>query len=48
MVVTVSDIDEFRTRLDDALEKFNATYGERKIIDQADQTDQEPQDPTPY
>ena len=45
LVVTVSDIDEFRARLDDALEKFNGTYGEQKMIDQVEQ---EPQDPTPY
>ena len=45
LVVTVKDIDEFRTRLDDALEKFNGTYGENKIIEQIDQ---EPQDQTPY
>ena len=42
LLVTVSDVDEFRARLDDALEKFNGTYGERSIVEQ------EPQDPKPY
>ena len=42
LVVSVRDVDEFRVRLDDALEKFNGTYGENKLIDQ------EPQNPTPY
>ncbi len=42
LVVSVSDIDQFRTRLDDALEKFNGTYGEPNIIDQ------EPHNRTPY
>ena len=42
LLVTVSDVDEFRARLDDALEKFNGTYGERSIVEQ------DPQDPTPY
>ena len=45
LVVSVKDVDEFRTRLDDALEKFNGTYGQNKIIEQSDQ---EPQDQTPY
>ena len=45
LVVTVSDIDEFRARLDDALEKFNGSYGEQKIIEPVEQ---EPQDPRPY
>ncbi len=45
LLVTVQDIDEFRSRLDDALEKFNGTYGERQITDQEPQ---EPENPTPY
>ena len=51
LVVSVKDVDEFRTRLDDALEKYNGTYGQNKIIDQAHQANQldpEPEDPTPY
>ena len=42
LLVTVKDIDEFRARLDDALEKFNGTYGESNIVEQ------EPDNPTPY
>ena len=34
MIVTVQDIDEFRDRLDDAMEKFNETYGQSNMIDQ--------------
>lgn len=45
LVVTVKDVDEFRTRLDDALEKYNDAYGGGKVIDQIDQG---PQDRTPY
>ena len=45
LVVNVENIDEFRARLDDALEKFNGSYGERNVIEQIDQ---EPQNPTPY
>ena len=45
LVVSVKDVDEFRTRLDDALEKYNGSYGQNKVIDQLDQ---EPQDQTPY
>lgn len=42
LVVSVSDIDQFRARLDDALEKFNGDYSENKIIEQG------PEDRTPY
>jgi len=45
LVVSVKDVDEFRTRLDDALEKYNGSYGQNKIIEKLDQ---EPQDQTPY
>ena len=34
MIVTVQDVDEFRDRLDDALEKYNETYGQTNIVDQ--------------
>lgn len=42
VLVAVENIEEFRARLDDAMEKFNGTYGEGVIVDQ------EPEDPTPY
>ncbi len=42
VMVAVENIEEFRARLDDALEKFNGTNGQRAIIDQT------PEDPTPY
>ena len=36
LVVSVADPDEFRTRLDDALEKYNGSYGQNQMIDQPD------------
>lgn len=42
VLVAVENIEEFRVRLDEALEKFNGTYGERAL------SDQEPENPTPY
>ena len=51
LVVTVSDVEEFQVRLDEALEKFNGTYGQSQSQSQGqiiDQVDQEPQDQTPY
>ena len=57
LVVSVSDVDEFRARLDDALEKYNGTYGQSQIVDQGadrgpvvdqEPVDQDSQDQTPY
>ena len=42
IMIAVQDMEEFQTRLDDALGKFNETYNERNIVDQ------EPDSPTPY
>ena len=45
LVITVNDVDQFRDRLDDAMKKFNESYGSSNIIDQFDPG---PQDKTPY
>ena len=42
IMITVQNTEEFQTRLDEALEKFNSTYNEQNIIDQ------ESDRPTPY
>ena len=42
VMVAVQDIEEFRARLDDALEKFHGTFGERNILDQSSENS------TPY
>lgn len=42
VLVAVENIEEFRVRLDEAMEKFAGTYGEGAIVEQ------EPEDPRPY
>ncbi len=42
IMITAQDMDEFQTRLDEALEKFNSTFDPQNIIDQV------PEDPRPY
>ena len=42
LMIAVQDMEEFQTRLDEALKNFNETYHDRNIVDQ------EPDNPTPY